>query len=386
MANRALTARVKTFAQEVGAVIWEGIPVGGAQVKWLEGDIVSFLNKVRRFAPALVYLSPDSNTVAVAVAGVVHVYDAEAFGQAIVDGLAARKVGVFYDSDISQSQSTIRTGGPNVLELDDEDEDEEYDEDDVDGPLSPELNDLAARIASDERFDGFEAESLIAEFAAHTNQDWQFRVEQEAQEIYRAETGSQLEMEARSIVRELVVHPDFDPLVDRFRDDEGPLYMYDALVGRDPRLWSLVVRGLGFETSELGLRDWAEREMKADARRLRRTIPQLVLDQVGFASRRAAWTALLAPFLDSVVERRREVTGDWIRKFEGYAGQVRRETRYAAAAKRLYVGKTTKKAVADQLQIPPAALGRLLNTDVPDGFKFAPEDPIVVELAPELHG
>lgn len=70
MAATAFITLVRTFAEEIGAIVWDGIPLGGARVISTQLDSKGFLNKVRRLSPAVVYLSPDSNTVAVAIARV----------------------------------------------------------------------------------------------------------------------------------------------------------------------------------------------------------------------------------------------------------------------------------------------------------------------------
>lgn len=383
MRTRAFTDLVTTFAQEVGAIVWEGIPSGGATVAWM-GDSKSFLNKVRRLDPAVVYLSPDSNSVAVAVAGVVHVFDANVLEESMRLGFETAMREMAIDSD--EADSSVDTDGLMVLELQDDEDDDEYDEDDPDGPLRPDLQDLAFEIAVNERFDGFSgsvSKKLIKASGLDPDGEFRFRIEEEAQEIFKSIAG-QLEWESRAIVKDLVKHPDFDPLLDRFSEDGDCPYVDEALRGRDFRLRRLVLEGLAYEVFELGLDTKAEREMRQAALQLRANIPPLVLDQVGFATLRAVRAALLEPFLGAVAPRRREVTGDWIKRLEGRRAQERREARYARAAQRLLAGTATKKRVAEQLQLSTSTLDRLLKLPLPAGFELGEKDPIVVELAPEL--
>jgi len=379
MRTRAFTDLVTTFAQEVGAIVWEGIPSGGATVAWMS-DSKSFLNKVRRLHPALVYLSPDSNSVAVAVAGVVHVFDANVIEDSMRLGFETAMREMVIDSE--ELDSSVATDGLVVLEL----QDDEYDEDDPDGPLRPDLQDLAFEIAVNERFDGFSgsvSKKLIKASGLDPDGEFRFRIEEEAQEIFKSIAG-QLEWESRAIVKDLVKHPEFDPLLDRFSKDGDFPYVDEALRDRDFRLRRLVLQGLAYEVFELGLDTKAEREMRQAALQLRANIPPLVLDQVGFATLRAARAALLEPFLGAVTPRRREVTGDWIKRLEGRRAQERREARYARAAQKLLTGTATKKRVAEQLQLSTSTLDRLLKLPLPAGFELGEKDPIIVELAPEL--
>ena len=381
MRTRAFTELVTTFAQEVGAIVWDGIPSGGATVVWT-GDSKSFLNKVRRLNPAVVYLSPDVNSVAVAAAGVVHIFDADVFEESIRLGFETAMREMVVDSD--ELDSSVATGGSMVLQL--HDDDDEYDEDDLDGPLRPDLQDLAFEIAMNERFDGFSgpvSKKLIKASGLDPDGEFRFRIEEEAQEIFKS-IAAQLEWESRAIVKELLKHPEFDPLLDRFSEDGEYPYVDEALLGKDFRLRRLVLAGLAYEVFELGLDGIAERELRQAALQLRANIPPIVLDQVGFATLRAVRAALLEPFLGAVAPRRREVTGDWIKRLEGRRAQERREARYAHAAHRLLTGTATKKRVAEQLQLSISTLDRLLKLPLPAGFELGEKDPIIVELAPEL--
>lgn len=357
MRTRAFTDLVTTFAQEAGAIVWEGIPSGGATVAWT-GDSRSFLNKVRRLDPAVVYLSPDSNTVAVAVAGVVHVFDASVFEESMRLGFETAMRERVIDSD--ELDSSVATDGLMVLELQDDDDDDEYDEDDPDGPLRPDLQDLAFEIAMNERFDGFSgsvSKKLIKASGLHPDGEFRYRIEDEAREIFKP-IAAQLEWESRAIVKELMTHPEFDPLPQRVSEDGEFTYIDEALSGRDFRLKRLVLQGIAYEVSELGLAGKAEREMKQQVLQMRVKIPPLVLDQVGFATLRAVRAALLEPFLGGVAPRRREVTVDWIKRLEGRRAQERREARYAYAAQTLWTGNATKKRVAEQLQLSTSTLDR----------------------------
>jgi hypothetical protein len=381
MRTRAFTELVTTFAQEVGAIVWDGIPSGGATVVWT-GDSKSFLNKVRRLNPAVVYLSPDVNSVAVAAAGVVHIFDADVFEESIRLGFETAMREMVVDSD--ELDSSVATGGSMVLQL--QDDDDEYDEDDPDGPLRPDLQDLAFEIAMNERFDGFSgsvSKKLIKASGLDPVGEFRFRIEEEAQEIFKS-IAAQFEWESRAIVKELLKHPEFDPLLDRFSEDGEYPYVDEALLGKDFRLRRLVLAGLAYEVFELGLDGIAERELRQAALQLRANIPPIVLDQVGFATLRAVRAALLEPFLGAVAPRRREVTGDWIKRLEGRRAQERREARYAHAAHRLLTGTATKKRVAEQLQLSISTLDRLLKLPLPAGFELGEKDPIIVELAPEL--
>ena len=352
MASSTLTSAAKAFAEELGAVLWDGIPLGGPEVVWPNADFRSFLSKTRPLAPTVVYLSPGDDVMAVAIAGVVHVFDPE--GQRFSDGPGSRRLGVVFDSD--------------------------------DDELSPTLQELAKRIATDQRFDGHDADDLIDESGIDVDPSLYREISWTARRIFEEGIGGKLEKESRGIVRELIKHPDFDPLLVDFRDEEAYPYIDEAVVGRDVRLKRMVQRGLEEAAWQKGLRDKAEREVKEEATRLIGVIPRLVLDRVGFASRNATREALLAPFLDSVAERRRDITGQWIKRLDGDGGQAKREVRYAVAAQRLLSAGMAKKAIATQLQLSPSTLDRLLGFHTPASYEFEPYDPIVVELAPELHG
>lgn len=357
MANSELTASVEAFAQEIGAVIWDGIPVGGSSVVWLGADAPAFLEKIRGLAPTVVYVSRDRDVIAVAIAGVIHVFDSER----------------------GEFNSETGNQGALVLNID-------YDDfDDDDDQLSPELENLAERIATDDRFDGDNADDLIDELGVEIDINLYTRIASAAHRKFEDGIGGQLEKQSRGIVRELIKHPDFDPLAVDFRDDEGHPYIDDAVDGKDPRLKNMIQDGLREAAWQNGRYESAVREVKEQAAQLLGTIPRMVLDQVGFASRNATRDALLGPFLDSVVERRRDLTGYWIKSLDGERGSGRRrEARYAAAAQRLVAGGATKTAVAAKLLLSPSTFNRLLSIRVAGDFKFDDDDPIVVELAPEL--
>jgi hypothetical protein len=357
MASITLVAAVNAFAGKFGVVLWEGIPSGGARVFWPGTDVSSFLEVVGTLAPAVVYLSPDSEVVAVSISGVVHVFDPD------------------------QRESEIAREAPRSywLGLDDEDDDDE---------LSPEMEELAKQIAMDERFTelGWDiAEELLDASGLDLDRHLSGRIIGIAQVIFSEGVGEQLEKESRGIVRELIKHPDFDPLTVDFRDDRAHSYIDQALVGRDPRLKEMVQQEL--QNAAWKDRDKAEREVQKEAEQLLQTIPRLVLDHVGFASRNASRGTLLEPFLESVTQRRRELTGYWIKKLDGERGAGRKlEFRYAAASQRLHTGVATRSSIARQLQLSPSTVDRLLRSHVPNGFEFDADDPIVTELAPELGG
>jgi hypothetical protein len=351
MASSTLTAAAKAFADELGAVLWDGIPLGGSEVVWPNADVRSFLTKAQPLAPRVVYLSPDSDVIAIAVGGVVHLFDPEE--QRFGDEPGDQGLGDLFDSG--------------------------------DDELSPALQELAKQIAADKRFDGHRADDLIDESGVEVDPSLYRVISWTAGRIFENGVGGQLEKESRGIVRELLNHPDFDPLLIDFRDEEAHPYIDEAVVGRDPRLRRMVQRGLQEASWEKGLRDKAEREVKEEATRLLGNIPRLVLDQVGFTSRNATREALLAPFLASVTERRRDSTGQWIKRLDGDRTQAKREVRYAVAGQRLLSAGMAKRAIATKLHLSPSTLDRLLAVRTPISYEFEPDDPIVVELAPELH-
>ena len=355
MANSEITVAAKALAEELGAVLWDDIPLGGPEVVWPDADVRSFAEKVRRLAPTVVYLSPDSDVIAVAIAGVVHVFDPD-------------------EQRFGETSDDRELGDRFRISLDRGSEDE----------LSPAMQELANQIAADERFDGEDADDLIDQSGMDIDPGLYQEIGWAAGAIFREGIGGRLEKESRGIVRELIKHPEFDPLADNFRDEESHPYIDEAVAGRDPRLKRTVQRGLQEAIWNNGLRDKAEREVKEEASRLIDFIPRLVLDQVGFASRRATRDALLAPFLNSMVEHRRDMTGYWIKRLDGDRAQVKREARYALASQRLLSAGVTKRTIASQLQLSLSTLERLLAIRSPAVSEFEPDDPIVAELAPEL--
>ena len=352
MANSELTAAAMALAEELGAVLWDGTPLGGPTVVWPDADVHSFAEKVRPLSPKVVYVSPHSDVIAVAIAGVVHRFDPH--------------------QQESQGARELPFG---ALSLDDDDDE-----------LTPELEELAKQIAMDERFseDGWDvAAELLDASGLDLDRHLRERIVGTAFYIFAESVGEQLEKESRGIVRELIKRPGFDPLALDFRDERAHPYIDQALVGRDPRLKSMVQQGL--QTAAWKERDKAEREVQDEAERLLDAIPRLVLDHVGFASRKASRNSLLEPFLESVAERRRDLTAHWIKKLDGERGAGRKlEVRYAAAAQRLHSGIATSSSIARRLQLSTSVVDRLLRGYVHVGFEFDDDDPIVVELAPEL--
>lgn len=358
MAPSELTRDVEGFAAQIGAVVWRGIPVGGPSVSWPDDDHRSFFGQISPLRPPVVYFDVDHDVVAVSIAGVLHLFD---------------PMGI----------TDQRPSGPYIDLMADEYLDDEDDE----IKLTAEQMDLATRIAEDDRFEplrGFLTEQVLEESGIDFDSRVAMRIEQVARTIFEDGIGAQLEKKSRAIVRELIKHPDYDPLFVNYRFGADSAFIDEAIDGQDPRLRSLVEEGLSHMSWNSGLADKAERQVKADARRLISEIPRLVLDQVGFVSRNASRDSILEPYLQSVSERRRSLTAQWIKNMDGEKNQVAREVRYAVAAQKLVIDGATKKSVAAKLSLSTSVLDRLLTLRVPETFEFSPDDPIVVELAPEL--
>ena len=292
-----------------------------------------------------------------AVAGIVHYFDAE---------------GDLQDDD-SELGFAIRFG--------------DGDGDDK-GEPSPELRALAEKIALDERYDGGFRSAIIDELTDEAGLELSESAEDslryDVYRIFERGVGKSLNKTARRIVRDLVKHPEFDPLFLEPAAIEHSDFVQEAVAGEDPRVLAMVAQGLRQAVWNGGLREIAERELNELATSLIPQIPMAVRDQVAFTSRNAVRDALLSPYLDSVAPRRRPLLGYWIKKIDGSQSWREREVRYAATAQNLLAMGVTKTAIATRLQLSSGVLNRLLGTRVPDDFTFDPNDHLITDLAPEL--
>lgn len=361
--SEQLSVRLKQIADEIGATLWSGIPTGGPTVFWPNDSAEEFLEAAKRFGPTVIYFSEAGDALCVSFAGVLHTYDpGRLVRRGVDDHAGVELMGGFGGSSIDLSVF----------------------EDELDDELSSELRALAEQVAIAPSFDGRNADDVLDELSPDLDPALHDPVSWEARRLFDLGVGRALSRDARKLVRKLVSHASFDPLSFDPRDMEAHIFIDEAISGLDPRLARMVRHGLQQEIWEKGLRDKAEREVKARAAELRQTIPKLTLDQVGFATRTLTREALLEPFLQSEPEGRRSLTGQWIHRLEDGSSALERERRYAFAAKLLLNGPHTKAKVAGQLSVTPTTLDRLLAIRLPSDFVLAPNDPIVVEVAPEL--
>jgi hypothetical protein len=356
MASDSFRTTAQAAAREFGAIVWEGLPLGGPWTQWRGDDVANYVATLAPLKPSIVYVDPEDDALAVAVAGVLHIYGGSLLAQRLEPDDEIELV------DVSNHFGRLARPSHGVQET-------------------------AGRIAEDPRFDGYDnllVDQLIEEAGVEpASQDFE-QIRSEALTLYFEGPYRALERQARTLARRVLEHPDFDPLLvawDGLTQDDS---VRDVIVSHDPRLERLVQTTVFQAVTQKGLRDAAEIEFKKIIGQLMRSIPRLVLDQVGFSSRKVSRDELLEPHLSSIPDRRKTLASYWIKRLEEEHGRSSRETRYAAAALILLQQGLTKKAVSTRLHLSPSTTERLIARSLPSDFQLEPNDPIVLELAPEL--
>ena len=197
-----------------------------------------------------------------------------------------------------------------------------------------------------------------------------------AQSRYHSTVGKQFRIEAERLAPRVAGLADFDPL-------ERADVLVEAFLGdSDPRLRALVVS----EVSRIAWtkRDAALLEIDRQARAVLESLPDLVRDQVGFASKIAKLEALLAPHLPVASESRRAHLVNAVARIESEIHGELREARYATAARLLLSRGETRAAVSRSLGISTNVIERIAREHVSD-VTIDHNDPIVTTLVPGLY-
>jgi hypothetical protein len=346
MASNELMEAAEEFARGIKAVLWSGVPIGGTSIGWRGDNVLDFFRNVSPLRPRIVYVSADEDIVAVSVEGVLHVYGAATWSNEEEPGYIAVTLSSAYQGS----------------------------------RLSEDLQALAETIANDVAYDHRDPEGIVSERAAHlTGKDYS-DLEREVTDRFTDGADKVLAREASALVRELLKHPDFDPLSLGYAYGSADSdFINFALIGKDPRLKERVERGLLTAAMTKGFIKRAEQEVRAVAAATLEVLSVSDRDRLGFATRNHPRDELLLPYLESVPERRRDRVGNEMRQLEYERFGALREARYATAARILLSRKLSMKAVALKLHIGTSTIDRLLSTRR-ENVLLEPEDPLQIEL------
>lgn len=355
MPDDSFNELTQSVARDLDAVVLEGIPVGGPWMRWPNDDAQAFVASFAPLKPQVVYVDTIHSSVAVVVGGVIHYFG----GDVIIGDLELEDV-----FELNDNAWNVRLRS-NIPE---------------------DIGDIAETIAQDPRFDPLDqmaVDQLIEETGIQTDSPNFETARSQAILLFYDGPEKALQREARKLARRFLEHPEFDPLLLTWDGvDQDDLYL-EVIGTQEPRLERRVASAVLQAVGQKGLREKAESEFKKAIMDLMSSVPRSTLDQIGFSTRNAAREEILAPYLASVPKQRWPLAAYWVKKFEE-EGRSIREIRYAFAASLLIYRGESKSAVARMLHLSPSAMERILRRSIPVDFRLDPEDPILLELAPEL--
>ncbi|CAM3438588.1 hypothetical protein H7J08_19065 [Mycobacterium frederiksbergense] len=243
---------------------------------------------------------------------------------------------------------------------------------------------LIDRIANDPRFDYASAAELVDELAPDLGEDERRCLRRAAQEVFDLTVFPGLEATAQQLVAKTLADPNWDAL--RAWNGESSDDIDDALEpysDLDPRIRTVFTRQLA--TSDIYQRRQEEARAGAEneARQILGELPRRTRDLLVLANRNADRECLLEPWTEGASQRRRSLISYYAQRIEREKDENAVLDRYSAAAKILFHRGSSKKAIADALEMGVGRIDRLLERT--SGQDIADDDPLC-DLVPELRG
>ena len=296
--------------------------------------------------------------------------------QAVSSRIAILETTPRYDAVIDGIAAEVDRYVPDLSRVDDQ----AYYDFVAQAPLRPELKLLVNEIVLDVSYGGRAGGKGVGARAGHVSADDAHAVGNVASMIWSETFGYALGGAAERIAVHLSSDPEFDPLP---WEEDINNFVAERMSGKRPGLIGLVQRQLNNYASEQGLITKVEAELQADARSALAAMAPLDRDIYGFTSRNAKRLQLAEPYLSGVRENRRRFVIYWMSRFEGEKAGLKREARYATAARHLAAQGQTGAAISRVLGISTSVMDRIARenrTDVP----LSADDPILTDLAPSL--
>lgn len=359
---------VRTHAATRGVVVWEAMPWGGATVLWPDSEgLDGFLAVFDQLECSVLYLQDDADAVGFAAQGVVHVFASAAL---------RLKLDPAYEADDDDGGDfdlvpTVRSQ---------QNWQDPYYDWESQRLLEGDLRALVDEIVADSEFDGHRSRSIRSERLLELTPEDEECVANVARKVFNETVGKDLDAKARRLAPGLAKHSDFDPLA---YGDELSDFVSRHLPGEDSRLISRVSGELRSHAEDSGLAAKARRESKIAARSILNALPAELRDRFGFTSRNNLRLQLLSEHLADVPEHRRSTVVYDVASLEEELFQAEREARYATAVRQLMAKGFNKSATSRRLGVSTSIMDRITATNRTD-VNFAPDDPIITTLAPEL--
>lgn len=193
-----------------------------------------------------------------------------------------------------------------------------------------------------------------------------------------------LEATAQQLVAKILADPNWDAL--RAWNGESSDDIDDALEpysDLDPRVRQVFNRQLARSEVYQRMQEEARAGAENEARQILGELPRRTRDLLVLANRNADRECLFEPWTEGASQRRRS----WISYYAQRIGREEDENavldRYSAAVKILFYRGSSKKTIADALEMGVGRIDRLLERT--SGQDIADDDPLC-DLVPELRG
>lgn len=246
--------------------------------------------------------------------------------------------------------------------------------------LGANLRRVVNEIVLDRDFDG-RPDSPVAEArTADLAPDDADLVRYAAMGVWDETMGKALGRTVKKLVAHLAADPEFDPLP--WSEDIND-FVAERMTGKRQALVTLTQRELNQYAWDSGLIAKAEEEIKRQARAALDAMSPLERDIYGFATRNAKRLQLAAPYIGHISEARQKLIVYWMSRFDSEEVGIHREARYATASRALVARGNTRAAISRILGISTSVMDRI-ERENRQNVAFAPNDPILTELAPQL--
>lgn len=315
-----LLGRLREGASARALEVWEGYPYAAPFVTWENvDDVPGFLDAAVRLGARVLYV--DAIRAGFAIAGVMH----------------ALPLANDEDEDerVSWSDDSAHLSWRSS----------EYD------ALTPELRAKVDAVVADMRYDTHRGDSLdvLVEYGPDLSTE-EFAALRSAARLRFDDTVAEvLDVQAQLLAAQVVQNKDFDPVM---YWSELEVTVRRILGLEDPRLVRRVAQAAWQLNDSSGARDRAETALLTAANEMLATVPQLLLDEIGFAGRPGQRASLLAPFLEQRSEWERRHLPSYVDRVlsDDRRRERERERRYATAARLLLARGATKAAHACPLR------------------------------------
>lgn len=374
MSKETIETEVRQFAARANAIVWEGIPWGGATaLSPASLSLDDFLAIVRSVGAPILYLDPAGFATAFATSGVVHVFATPAERARLTgdDSVDDEDAQLDEDEDSDVGRSWIRVGGTR-------DYNDPYYDWQTGKKVSGRVRDAVDALVADKRFNGYRSGHVVAEYVSDLDADEAHVVERVAGRVFQEGIGKQLEHRATQLVKSLVQDPSYDPLA---WGAESRAFIDERVEDEDPRLVERLERALASYAYESGARAKAERALAKRAETVLLALSPSDRDRLGFTSKNATKLQVLAPYLDGESGSSAERLAREVARMEQERFALSREERYATAARRLQAAGMTRAEVSRRLGVSNSILERIVTAHRRD-VDLASDDPIITELAP----